>query len=193
MPQRAQAARGASVPRRLQGKQPPRKDDGSDEEFIEAYGMADEHKEWRHKDGRQAAGPVSEEFDWEREAEAERKAQMSPKELELERKAAYDSGAAAADGEDLEQAVLQRTDEVVECAIEGAIQDAVEDSERAALDEHLESTVHTRIARVRPGVGQRALGGEHRAKAEQRCEQLFVEPLAAAQGIPPPPLAGNEN
>ena len=26
-----------------------------DEEFIEAYGMADEHKEWRHKDGRQAA------------------------------------------------------------------------------------------------------------------------------------------
>ena len=44
-----------------------------------------------------------------------------------------------ADGRDLDAALLARTDEVVVACIEGAVADAVEDGEKAALKEHLES------------------------------------------------------
>mmetsp|Transcript_560 Transcript_560/g.1592 ORF Transcript_560/g.1592 Transcript_560/m.1592 type:complete len:239 (-) Transcript_560:23-739(-) len=58
--------------------------------------------------------------------------------LELEARADYEAETEAARaGDDLDEAVLKRTDDVVIAAIEGAIQDAVEDGEAAALDEHL--------------------------------------------------------
>ena len=59
--------------------------------------------------------------------------------LELEQRAEFAQHRVEADGRDLDAALLARTDEVVVACIEGAVADAVEDGEKAALKEHLES------------------------------------------------------
>ena len=77
---------------------------------------------------------------------------------ELEARAAYAAGGAV-DGEDLGHALSERCDVVVVSAIEGAIQDALEDSERFALDEQVGAWEREK-AKILEDLGLRALEWE---------------------------------
>ena len=78
--------------------------------------------------------------------------------VELEARAAY-AGGVAGDGEDLDHALAERTDAVVVSAIEGAIQDALEDSEAFALEEQVAAWDREK-GRILEDLGLRALEWE---------------------------------